>query len=108
MGEASISRLNGGIIYDYLRTPIRKEKLGDHIRNIRNGEGQSRYYHLDEETGMLTRFDKKKNYDYFPLNSRRLTIPELRKMSFAYEVLTGYNPEHYRYRTPFIPDDRQF
>ncbi len=105
MGMASLSRVNGGLIYDHLRAPIRQEKLENHIKNIRNGEGLTRYYHLDETTGMLTRFEKKKDYDYFPSNSKQLTVKEIRQMSLAYETLYGYNPEDRRFRTPFLSDN---
>lgn len=104
MGEASLSRVTGGIIFDYLRAPIRREKLADHLNKVKNGEGQSRYYHLNEETGVLTRYEKKKGLDYFSSHAQVLTLTELRKMTLAYDVLMGFDPQKYRFRAGFIGD----
>lgn len=104
MGEARLSRVTGGIIFDYLRAPIRREKLDIHLANVKNGEGQSRYYHLNEETGVLTRYEKKKGLDYFSSHAQVLTLTELRKMSLAYDVLMGFEPEKYRFRAGLIGD----
>jgi len=102
MGNAALSRVCGGVMFDHQREPIKKEDLKTHLEKIKSGSGLSVYYHLDEEQGILTRYDKRKDYAYFPVNSRILTTHELQKMSLAYEILKGFDPNKHRFRKKWV------
>ena len=97
---ANLSRVMGGLIFDELRKPIKSTEIKSHLINVRTKCGRKSYYHLNEELATLCHYVRLGGGDYKKKSSRELTAVELHQMQLAYEVVTGFDINKCRTRTP--------
>ena len=103
--DASYSRVMGGIIFDSHHKPIPRDQLEDLGVKIENGKGSKTYYHLNEETSVLTRFDLCKDNTYCMGSKCEITAGKLNHMQLAYEIATGFDIRLTHTRVPMFGND---
>lgn len=104
MGGAVLSRLMGGLIFDDMCKPIKPKDLVTHYASVKAKTGKATYYHLNEETAILTRYLRVNGGGYRTCEAELIDFRELDRMQLAYEQVTGFDLRNCRTRVPLYGD----
>ena len=106
MKKASLSRVDGGLILLRIDQPILYADLPLFIDEIKNAKDKRRnFYHLDEETCVLSRYTLTRNGTYELFEQDVMSIAYVSEIQLKYEEMSGTDLKKLRFRTPyFLPD----
>ena len=106
MKKASLSRVNGGMILIRIGQPILCADLHLFIDEINNAKDKRKnFYHLDEETCVLSRYVLTRNGIYQLLETDVMSLAYVSEIQLKYEEMSGTDLKKLRFRTPyFLPD----
>jgi len=103
MKKASLSRVSGGLILFRVGLPILCSELHLFIDEIQNAKDKRKnFYHLDEETCVLSRYTLTRNGTYQLVEQDVMSLAYVSEIQLKYEELSGHDLRKLRYRTPFV------
>ena len=103
MRMASLSRVKGGLILLRVGQPILSSDLPLFIDEVENAKDKRRnFYHLDEETCVLSRYGLLRNGTYELIEQDTMSIAYVSEIQLIYEQMSGTDLNKLRYRTPYI------
>lgn len=110
MKKASLSRVNGGLILLRVGQPILRSDLRLFIDEIESGKDKRKnFYHLNEETCILTRYTLTTNGTYVIADEDEMSLAYVSEIQLKYEEMSGTDLKKLRYRTPFVlPPGHEF
>lgn len=105
--QASLSRVNGGLILLRIGQPVLRGDLTQFIDEVQYSKDKRRnFYHLDEETCVLTNYQLIRNGEYIVVDTEVVSLAYLFEIQLKYEEMSGTDLRKLRYRSPFIlPND---
>ena len=110
MKKASLSRVAGGLILLRTGVPVLRADLHRFIDEVENSNDKRKhYFHLDEETCVLTQYSLVKDKTYTITDQHMVSLKYLSEIQIEYERMSGTDLRKLRYRLPFIlPTGHEF
>ena len=103
MKRASLSRVDGGLILLRIGQPILCSDLHLFIDEIKNAKDKRKnFYHLDEETCVLSRYRLLCDGTYALCEQDTMSIAYVSEIQLKYEEMSGTDLKKLRYRTPYV------
>lgn len=103
MRMASLSRVKGGLILLRVGQPILASDLHLFIDEVENAKDKRRnFYHLDEETCVLSRYGLLRDGTYELIEQDTMSIAYVSEIQLKYEEMSGTDLKKLRYRTPYV------
>lgn len=97
MSKAAMIELLGGLFFTGSRRPILKKELVKHLANVRVNKGDKVYYHLNEETSVMTEFVLMKNNNYH-YSQLEMPLSDVRMLVNRTETAKGFDFRKNRFR----------
>lgn len=103
MKRVSLSRVYGGLILLRIGQPILRSDIHLFIDGIESGKDKRKnFYHLDEETCVLTRYTLMRDGTYTVADVDEVSLSYLSNIQLVYEEMSGTDLRKLKYRQPFI------
>lgn len=103
MKKASLSRVSGGLILLRIGQPILCSDLHLFIDEINNAKDKRKnFYHLDEETCVLSRYTLTRNGTYELIEQDDMSLAYVSEIQLKYEEMSGHDLSKLRYRSPYV------